>query len=784
MASSKRGATHEDRSPRSSYPQDLRLSSVALATLIAATAALTVASCDEPLSLHEAGTAAEAPMAAAALAALAQPASTVRAQALPEELVAALDVPSELRPVVQSFVTPDPTAAFVAPSFGAIQPRRGSSLVVLSTGRSGDGSVFAEPGTDFAPAGPAGDVVTLRFQVVVPPEQTHLSFRYQLLSAEAPEFIGAGSNDTFSARVTDAQGTRLIASTSVDSAVFSPVSPASIGETPFSLYIDDPSGVDTFVPGQVGRSSDAGIAEWQLVSAAVSSGLVTIELDIRDVGTGLLDSAVVLDGFSFSAVAVVDPHDDLIDDAGRVVRDPALLASGGRAVDAAAADGITQVLVRVAMSGPGSATLTLASGMGGDGALSEPGPSPVWSSSVTVSALQVGSSYHAFFLYRSPAAFNRGGDALSRRRAASLTLTYSTLLGHQYSEAVSIGVERPPVVAIPETWISCLTWMETHGGLLLRFVPEGDPRNVLTGSCIDYPARKGISAAENQDIVHSAILSALAQLRDTGVAATQVDVVAHGMGGLLARLVLSAPGFVHATNFNAGAIHRLITMNTPHLGARLATEIVRTRQFAKQRGVWELMTDILEAAGVFIDDVEGDLVVDDLRPDSAIIDSLRGGVVGLEPVVSYHALVSTGGRAIARAQALGLLPSSARILYSHMESYDPIVWSLPVPQRQRLIFGPQSRIFCADGVATPDDDHDLFATVWEQKGGLEAPYVTQFLVSATNGVSGHFLVVADQAHTDRVVALLNEPANSPLFASSMPWPRNVPRRNSCPLPPL
>lgn len=766
-----------DRSPRRSCSQEPSLRTVAVATLVTAATALASAGCAEPADDDDA-----APSSAAALPALGQSVSAVQTQALLDDLVAALDVSFELRPVPISLVSPDPTAAFAASSYGAIQPKRGSSLVVLSTGRSGDLTGFAEPGTDFGPAGPEGDVVTLKFQVAVPPAMTNLSFRYQLLSAESPEFIGTTSNDTFTAYVTDAAGRRPIATTSVNDAAFHPVSTQNVGNGPFLLYTDDPAGVDTFTVGQIGAEADAGVTGWRLAHGPLlSAGVVMIELEIRDLGTGILDSAVVLDAFSFSAAELVDPNSRLLDaDSGQVITDPVQLVAFGSGIEAVVADGVTQAVVRVRVPGPVQVRLSLMGEIGSDGAVSAVSSSPAWAGTVPTNAMLVNGSYYAFFLYRSPAAFNRGGDELLRRREAPLVVSY-THAGQPYAEQLAIGVLRPPVVIVPEMWTSCFAWVANSGALMFVSPPPGDPRGALTTSCLDYEARRGLSALENRVALRDAIDQALLRLRAEGVAATQVDVVAHGMGGLLARVLLTSSGFVAFHNFNAGSIHRLITMNTPHLGARLADEIVRTRDFSKQRGVWSQVKSILEQAAIFIDDADGDVVVDDLRSNSAVINNIRGGTIGLEPVVAYHALVSSGGRAITRPQSLGLLPSNVRTLYTLLENNHPITWNAAAVRRQRLILGPLSDIFCADGVASSEDDHDLFATVWEQKGGLEAPFVTLFQVMPSSSFTGHFRVNANQPHTDRLVALLNEPSWSPLFASSMPWPMHVPRRNSCPI---
>ena len=66
------------------------------------------------------------------------------------------------------------------------------------------------------------------------------------------------------------------------------------------------------------------------------------------------------------------------------------------------------------------------------------------------------------------------------------------------------------------------------------------------------------------------IKQALAYYRDKlNLAATQADLIGHSMGGLLARAYAATPTYKRPENFNAGDIHRLITICTPHYGSEL-----------------------------------------------------------------------------------------------------------------------------------------------------------------------------------------------------------------------
>jgi PGAP1-like protein len=60
------------------------------------------------------------------------------------------------------------------------------------------------------------------------------------------------------------------------------------------------------------------------------------------------------------------------------------------------------------------------------------------------------------------------------------------------------------------------------------------------------------------------------QYHNKSIAAAQVDIIAHSMGGLMARGFVQQPDYQNETNFMKGSIHRLITIGTPHFGGHLS----------------------------------------------------------------------------------------------------------------------------------------------------------------------------------------------------------------------
>jgi hypothetical protein len=101
---------------------------------------------------------------------------------------------------------------------------------------------------------------------------------------------------------------------------------------------------------------------------------------------------------------------------------------------------------------------------------------------------------------------------------------------------------------------------------------------------IDYSPHNG----DTVDFIERGALDQLTQYissrfkKDFSVAAIQSDVVAHSMGGLVARDMALDPRFSAAENFNQGFIHKLITIGTPHNGSQLATRLLASSSLCKK----------------------------------------------------------------------------------------------------------------------------------------------------------------------------------------------------------
>jgi triacylglycerol esterase/lipase EstA (alpha/beta hydrolase family) len=88
---------------------------------------------------------------------------------------------------------------------------------------------------------------------------------------------------------------------------------------------------------------------------------------------------------------------------------------------------------------------------------------------------------------------------------------------------------------------------------------------------LDYSVTGMECFDNNTQILADQTKAALEDLREAGYAVARADVVAHGVGGVLARMWATGEGPVYHTQetFKQGAVHRLIAIGSPFQGSPL-----------------------------------------------------------------------------------------------------------------------------------------------------------------------------------------------------------------------
>jgi hypothetical protein len=258
-------------------------------------------------------------------------------------------------------------------------------------------------------------------------------------------------------------------------------------------------------------------------------------------------------------------------------------------VTGVAADGVTEVIVGINGALPDE---HLSVTIDADGGLASLG-STTFQSSANVKA---DPSANAFLLYLAPADFALA-SADDVKATRMVTIHVRSLDDLSFASDSSITIVRPLVMLIHGIWSNPEdTWGHftslTNDPLKRFAIAYADyDKNALVNFstpsfCTLQPCtrvrkakRNSLGVAANAPFVLTELVSSLESFRSGGnparipIAATQVDVVAHSLGGLITRGVVLEDGFLSPLTFGKGLIHKLITIDTPHLGTPLARDI-------------------------------------------------------------------------------------------------------------------------------------------------------------------------------------------------------------------
>ena len=209
------------------------------------------------------------------------PAAVAVASAPPEDLIVAMDIAAD--EVVSSSVTTansQPGMFDVRTSLGGFVAVEGDDFAVLYTGD-----------VDLLPANddydwPLDDHATLSFELTVPTWANSFSFSFNFLSREFPEWLDSQFVDAFEVTV---------ASDGYAGPAALAPSGGPIGVNEALPWTTDPALLDNS-----GFDAD-GATGWATAYAPVGGSLLTLTFEVYDEMDGAWDSAVLLDGFEFSA---------------------------------------------------------------------------------------------------------------------------------------------------------------------------------------------------------------------------------------------------------------------------------------------------------------------------------------------------------------------------------------------------------------------------------------------------------------------------------------------------
>jgi lysophospholipase L1-like esterase len=184
-------------------------------------------------------------------------------------------------------------------------PTHGGSAALLSTGDVGvvtQPNTASDTGTDFGGGGVRGgeehDVTVLRLDVNVPAGVNclaNLDFRF--LSEEYPEYVGSAYNDAFIAELDES--TWQVSGSAI-------VAPGNFAFDPAGNPITvNAAGVTSMTAEEAAGTTFDGATPHLRAATPITPGPHRIYLSLFDVGDGIYDSAVMIDGIRFARVANV-----------------------------------------------------------------------------------------------------------------------------------------------------------------------------------------------------------------------------------------------------------------------------------------------------------------------------------------------------------------------------------------------------------------------------------------------------------------------------------------------
>lgn len=165
----------------------------------------------------------------------------------------------------------------------------------------------------------------------------------------------------------------------------------------------------------------------------------------------------------------------------------------------------------------------------------------------------------------------------------------------------SLSLFAPPLVFVHGVWSDGWAWRAMSQYL------EQKGFSVCSGCLVDYGTEKPAGTFDPTEpdtfVVKQLITStkqALIYMRGRDIAATQVDVVGHSMGGLVIRSMVAFDDaedkYEAIQNYNKGSIHKIITVGTPHLGTQIADFLVLNKCF-QMLGIGKTLEDFFKSKG-------------------------------------------------------------------------------------------------------------------------------------------------------------------------------------------
>ncbi|MDP3830481.1 MAG: hypothetical protein Q8Q47_04375, partial [Ignavibacteriaceae bacterium] len=206
----------------------------------------------------------------------------------------------------------------------------------------------------------------------------------------------------------------------------------------------------------------------------------------------------------------------------------------------------------------------------------------------------------------------------SMKRTITLQIINSNT--NQIIKEQLIEIYRTPVLMVHGLWSNDGEFTEMENRLKLKYYPDEILRRA------NYQITNDASFSENKNVIPLEINYLIQKAINADYSSGKVDIIAHSMGGILARYYIQ-----NKSQFNfKNNINRLVTLNTPHSGSQGANLLLKEgTPYAMIRNLlFHKFKRCVECGAV-----------NDLRVNSEEIDLLRIGE-GQSNIIPKRAIVS------------------------------------------------------------------------------------------------------------------------------------------------
>lgn len=257
--------------------------------------------------------------------------------------------------------------------------------------------------------------------------------------------------------------------------------------------------------------------------------------------------------------------------------------------------------------------------------------------------------------------------------------------------AIPLRLVRPPVVLVHDAWSDASAWERGGFASYLRQIGYTVfTANYGSNSVGHFNTQSNMLPSLGISAVTTAIAQARSFLREQGIVVQRVDVVAHGLGGLMTRALLQSEERIFA-NY-AGSVRRFITLGTPHNGTPLGGLLWSRRNIS--------ITPTLRYSDIF---------------------SIMGFPIGeahraLSGADNDNALQNLGSLAV---QSHAIVANWRPDAKPAAETMNTLLKILQSPNEYRVGAALYDTLF-------GNQDHDLIADMSSQRGGLSGKAVTEY----------------------------------------------------------